>query len=324
MSAAAKTGRQAIRLANQVVNTVVWIVVLLLLVFGFYAIWDSKQVHSAADAARYAVYKPSAENEGLSFQELQTINADVFAWLTVYGTHIDYPVVQGENNMKYINTDAKGKYSLSGAIFLDYNSNPDFSDFNSILYGHHMAKQTMFGEIGQFSDKSYFNARKYGALYYGGQEHGLVFFAFVHADAYNGSVFQTKISGREAQQAYLDMLMRIALHTREDVPVTVEDRIVLLSTCSANSTNGRDILIGKITGEIYSDPFETEKTDKPNIPVIDELSNLWTQAPIGCRIILAALPFLLILLALVLTYTKKKKRSLKRRAATPKKGDEQR
>jgi len=303
-------GRRCIRFADELVNMAVLAAIMSLFVYGCYAIWDSGQVYDAAGAVRYEAYKPSADNGVGSFQNLQAINPEVSAWLTVYGTHIDYPVAQSDNNMKYINTDAKGKYSLSGSIFLDSRSSPDFSDFSSIIYGHHMDKQTMFGEIGLFSDKGYFDERAYGSLYYGGQEHGLVFFAFVHADAYDNTVFRTKIAGRDEQQAYLNMLVERAVHIRGDVPISADDRIVLLSTCSASSTNGRDILIGKITDTVYADSFKTKLTGAITaIPVINALPGIWTQMPLYILAGAGAAIFLLILLAVLIYIIKKKKRS---------------
>ena len=306
MSVAAKVGRKTIRITNGCVNMVVLIVLILLLSFGCYAVWDSGQVHGAASSRNYEIYRPTAENDAASFADLQAINPDVFAWLNVYGTNIDYPVVQGQDNIRYVNTDAKGSYSLSGAIFLDYRSCPRFSDFSSIFYGHHMHNQVMFGEIELFADRSYFDARRYGMLYFGGQEHGLEFFAFVHADAYDMSVFRVNITGAEQQQDYLNLLMQMAMHIREDVVVTPDDRIVLLSTCSPSSTNGRDILIGRITDETHSDPFAAEQTERPSaIPGIDALPGWWT---LWLRAGVIALLLLLILLAAVLIYTKRQRR----------------
>jgi sortase B len=250
----AGVGVRAVRIADSVVNTAILLIVLLLLAIGGYAMWDSAQVYDAASPELYEAYKPAEEDEGHSFAELQALNDEVFAWLTVYGTHIDYPVTQGEDNMKYVNTDAEGRYSLSGSIFLDEGSSKDFSDFNSILYGHHMEKNTMFGEIGQFADAAYFDAREYGALYYDGRWRGLEFFAFLRADAYDGSVFRVKVIGAEEQKEYLATLLGMAGHTR-DIGVTTDDRIVLLSTCSPSPTNGRDILVGRITDEVQRDPF---------------------------------------------------------------------
>ena len=309
MRVTTKIGILFIRAVHGLVNTFVLIVILLLLAFGCYAIWDSGQIHSAASSARYEQFRPAAEDDGASFEYLQEINPDVFAWLTVYGTNIDYPLVQGRDNMLYVNTSAEGRYSLSGAIFLDYRNSPHFTDFNNILYGHHMESKSMFGEIPLFSDKDYFDARRYGRLFFDGQEHGLEFFAFVHTDASDGQIFRINFTGPEAQQEYLDLLMDMAIQTREDVSVTVDDRIILLSTCAPNSTSGRDILFAKITETVQSDPFETEQVDNPIIiPTIDELLNMWEQTADWVRITLVALLLVLILLAIILICRARRKR----------------
>jgi len=250
---AGSMARKLIKFVNSAVNYIVLTVILILIAFAGYALWDSNQIYQAADKSHYAIYKPTIEDEGKSFKELQAINAEVFAWLTVYGTNIDYPVTQGPDNMKYVSTNAEGLYSLSGAIFLDSHNSKDFSDFNSILYGHHMEKKKMFGEIGNFSDKDIFDANRYGNLYFDEKDHGLEFFAFVHTDAYNSAVFTANVEATQSQ-AYLDNLLANAMYTR-DIGVTADDRIILLSTCSSNSTNGRDILIARITDETYEDPF---------------------------------------------------------------------
>ena len=242
MGVATKAGKTAIRLINGTVDMAVLTAILLLIVIGCYAMWDSNQVTQAASPARYEIYRPTAENGGLSFMELQAINPEVFAWLTVYGTNIDYPVVQGTDNMKYVNTNAEGRYSLSGAIFLDSAACQSFTDFSSIIYGHHMEKQTMFGEIGSFADRGYFEARQYGELYYDGREYGIEFFKFLHTDAYDGTVFKSKITERQDRERYLDRITEIAVHTRE-LQVTADDRIVLLSTCSETSTIRRSSTI---------------------------------------------------------------------------------
>lgn len=256
-----------VRAADNVINFIILTVIILLLTFAGYALWDSNQIYQGADKSQYAIYKPTVVNQGKSFRELQAINPEVFAWLTVYGTNIDYPVTQGKDNMKYVNTNAEGLYSLSGAIFLDYANSKHFTDFNSILYGHHMERKAMFGEIGSFADEDMFNARQYGNLYFDGKDHGIEFFAFIHTDAYDGAVFTPNVKGAERQE-YLDNLFATAIHKR-DVEITVQDRLILLSTCSSNSTNGRDILVGVISDEIYED-LQTEASDNTGLWSIDE------------------------------------------------------
>ena len=307
MSTATKTGKTIIKIIAGTVDTTVLIITLMLVTIGSYALWDSKQVHSAADSMQYERYKPTVENQGLTFMELAAMNSDVFAWLTVYGTHIDYPVVQGEDNMTYVNTNAQGEYCLSGAIFLDYQASSDFSDFSNILYGHHMEKNAMFGEIGNFEEKDYFDARQYGMLYYDGTEHGIEFLAFVQADAYDGTIYKSKIEREEDKQEYIDRLYEMALHTRNR-QITTSDRIVLLNTCSGFSTNGRDILIGRITDEVYDDPFYVEEMDIiRKIFDVDGPLGFWNDAPGTMKLALLFLPMFALMLVAALIIRPRRK-----------------
>ncbi len=307
MNAAAwkKAGRKAVRIVSSIVDLLALTVILLLVAVALYSIWDSDQVYRAAAAAQYTVYKPDTAEGGLSFEQLKELNPEVFAWLTVYGTNIDYPVTQGENNWKYVNTNALGAYSLSGAIFLDYTNRKDFQDFNSILYGHHMEKQTMFGELGSFSNKHYFDSHQYGDLYYDGKDHGLEFFAFIKTDAYDGSVFSPHVQGKEAQQAYLKSLLDKALYTRE-IGVTEEDHILLMTTCSSDATNGRDILVARITKDGYINPFNEEESSNVNTVSVDRQASLWARLPKWLQIMLPVI--LLILLMIAVYYKFRRKR----------------
>jgi sortase B len=299
-------GKRAIRLANGLVDTTILLVILLLLAAGLYALWDSGLVNAAADSKQYAVYKPTDENGGLSFAELQEINPEVIGWLDVYGTNIDYPVAQGPDNMKYSNTDATGEYSFTGSVFMDSESSGDFSDFNAIFYAHNMERDAMFGELGLFADRGYFEARPYGSLYFGGKDHGLEFFAFLQADAYDSTVFRTRVTGREQQEAYVAMLLERASNVR-DIGVTADDQIVLLSTCSSSSTNGRNILVGRITDKLYEDSFIADDAGAAVKPAVSGIAGVWAQTPLWVKT--GAIMLALLLLLLPVYYYIKRRRS---------------
>ena len=247
-------GRKTIKLINAAVNIAAMTIAVLLLALSGYALWDSEQLYQMADKSQYSVYKPTAKNQGKSFKELQAINPDVIAWLTVYGTNVDYPVVQGRDNLHYATTNVEGQYSASGSIFLDYENGSGFGDFANILYGHHMEKSAMFGDVGSFSAKDVFDSHRYGNLYYEGQNHGIEFICFAHTDAFDSSVFTVRV-GEAERRAYLDNLFAKSIYTR-DAGGAAEDRLVLLSTCSSSSTNGRDILVGRITDAAYENTFD--------------------------------------------------------------------
>lgn len=305
MGVGAKTmGRYAVRAANGVVNLIILLLILLLIAFGAYALWDSQQIYETADATRYERYRPRIEDEGKSFGELQALNPEVFAWLTVYGTNIDYPVVQGDDNMKYVNTNAEGDYALTGAIFLDSRNRRDFSDFNSIFYGHHMAKEAMFGELDRFADRDFFASHRYGHLYVDGNNYGLEFFLFLHADAYDVDVFSPAVQGEEAQQQYLDRLQGMALQER-DLIVTLDDNMFLLSTCSSDSTNGRDILVARLTDTLFENTFLIQESHGEH-GTVDERADVLERMPRW--LIPAMIVFLLILLTgMVLRLAKRKR-----------------
>ena len=236
-------GKFIIRLLDSTVNFAVLTSFLLIFFYGSYALWDSKQVFQAADAKKYQVYKPT-EDDGSSFENLQSVNPEVAGWLTVYETHIDYPFTQAEDNQKYINTDVEGEYSLAGSIFLDYRNRKDFSDFNSILYGHHMAENAMFGDLADFKDEKFFDSHRYGNLYFDGENHQIEFFAFLEVNAYDSEIYNPAVSENKRQE-YLNRIFQEALHQRE-TEVDITNRLVLLSTCTSESTNGRHILVGKM------------------------------------------------------------------------------
>ncbi|AQW25809.1 MULTISPECIES: class B sortase [Clostridium] len=237
--------KKVIYIADNIVNILIILCFLPVLFYGVYAVWDSKQIYHHADASLYESYRPASEDK-MSFEALQKINPEVFGWLIVNGTHVNYPLVQASNNSKYVNTDAKGEFSLSGSLFLDSRNQKNFSDINNIIYGHNMEKKAMFGELKDFENKEFFEKHKYGELYYEDKWHKIEFFAFLYADAYDSVLYNTGLYGIDDYKMYLEYVKRKAEHFR-NLPFQPEDHFVALSTCSSNSTNGRHILIGRIT-----------------------------------------------------------------------------
>lgn len=223
------------------------VVLVLVLLYSGYALWDTWRIYEGAGIDESLLqYKPSPLGAGGNdFAELLAINPDVCAWLTVDGTHIDYPVVRGDDNVTYVNTDVYGEFSLSGSIFLDARNERDFSDPYSLIYGHHMDGDVMFGELAHFSEASYFEEYPSGTLLLPDGTYRIEFFACLHADAYDGQVFGPgKLTEKEVT-ALLERARSEALQYR-DVGVSGTDRVLALSTCSDASTNARTILLGRL------------------------------------------------------------------------------
>ena len=148
----------ALRAANGLLDGVTALLVLLAVVWSGYALWDNSRVYAAADnvQAGLLAFKPQPqEDNSLSFGQLRDINPDVCGWLTLDGTAIDYPVVQGESNFTYLNTDVYGSFALAGSIFLDVDCDADFSgrySLQKVRRGgrrvHHPARRSRPARVG--------------------------------------------------------------------------------------------------------------------------------------------------------------------------------
>ena len=95
----------------------------------------------------------------VDFQNLQQINPEILAWITVPGTPIDYPVALGEDNSYYLNHTVTGESNILGSIFAT--AGTDFEESHIILYGHNMASGKMFGSLKKYHDKDFRNSTRY-------------------------------------------------------------------------------------------------------------------------------------------------------------------
>jgi sortase B len=302
-----RTGRndpatKLVRGIGQIIDFLMLAAIVLVMLIGLYALWDSRQVYASADSANYEVYRPS-EEDSLSFEELQKKNSDVIGWLTVYGTGIDYPLVQGTDNFQYVNTDAEGSYALSGAIFLDYENHGDFSDPVNIIYGHHMSKGEMFGDIEEFADSSYLESHRYGTLYYGGRTWGLEIFAYLETDAYDSGIYNVHLKPEGLSSWMTEIEQKASVYLPEEV--AGQDHLVLLSTCSSDYTDARQIAVAKITENVPQNLFPVEEEHKQVVSIeLGSDDTEWRQ--VSCEVWKWIL--LLLIVVLVCTLIKLKQR----------------
>ena len=292
--------KKVVKTMDKIIDLIVMLFLLSFLLYGGYAMWDSNQMYNRASSATYAAYRPTREEE-MGFEQLQAINPNVFGWITVFGTHIDYPLLQGNDNERYVYTNARGEPARSGAIFLDFRNSRDFTDFNNIIYGHDMARDAMFGEIARFQDSYFFESRRYGMVFTGQQYYGIEFFAFLEVDANDFEIYNPTVVDPELKEIIIQRFTDEALQFRE-LNITTSERLVVLSTCTPTSTNGRHILVGRLMDEVPEDFFE------------------WTGRPRGIDAILGfdelglaagSLLVILITISISLFVTKKKKNKAK-------------
>ena len=93
----------------------------------------------------------------VDFDELKKQNSDIYAWINIPGTSVDYPVLRCEDdNSYYLNHTVDKKKSIYGSIYTENYNGADFADFNTVVYGHNMKNGTMFGTLKKYRDKTFF------------------------------------------------------------------------------------------------------------------------------------------------------------------------
>jgi len=202
------------------------VLLLFAMLISIYAITDYIFLINNAQDKSVLVYKPGGGGQ----ENIPPLEGYV-AWLTLNGTNIDYPVMQGKDNDEYLNKDPYGAYSLSGSIFLDYRNAPDFSDTYSIIYGHHMEHNAMFGPLDDFRNNSFFDKHNSGELIVGGKRCELSVFAVMETDAKGNIIYSPDADVSEIKQ----YVKNNAMHYREPDG----ENLLCLSTCVGNNSTGR-------------------------------------------------------------------------------------
>ena len=150
---------------GRTLRIVLIVVLLALIVFSGYNIFKIiMNYHEidvvAEEAVEKYVYVDEDDFPKVDFGSLQATNSDVVAWLYIPDTNVNFPVVKGPSNYTYLNLNYEGNYSISGSIFMDIACSSDFSDAETLLYGHNMHNGAMFGRLKKFNDGKYLEAHK--------------------------------------------------------------------------------------------------------------------------------------------------------------------
>lgn len=251
------TPGEVARGGNYVLNRVIAVFLALVLFFSVYALYDVWRIYQGANADSFAAYKP--EEGELGLEELIKINPDVCGWITINDTHMDYPVVQGKDNLEYLDIDPQRKPTPGGSIFLDCTNRSNFKDLYSILYGHHMAGDLMFSDVLKFHDKKYFDSHKYGVLQVaGGGKYTVEIFAYIDTDGYDNKIYTTIRNSKSEKMQLLSYIKRTASQYRSLEGLN-GSRLICLSTCTDTMGDDRGIIVGKIS---KYDPSKVNEPDK--------------------------------------------------------------
>ena len=175
----------------------------------------------------------------IDFAKLQEQNKDIYAWIRIPGTLVDYPIVQHpSDNGYYLNRTVEGRKGLPGSIYTELHNSTDFEDRNTLIYGHNMKNGTMFGDLSKYKSRAYMEEHSQILIYtpehiYTYQVFGAVTFDSRHI------MYAFDFSTDDGLAEYLDAIRstkNLSGYIDKSVNVTPVDKIITLSTCTGNKS----------------------------------------------------------------------------------------
>lgn len=199
-------------------------------------------------------------NKKIDWQALRKKNKDIYAWLYIPDTNIDYPILQHEtDNNYYIDHNLDGSKGYPGCITtqVEYNSR-DFMDANTCIYGHNMKNGSMFQNLHKFEDSLFFKENEFAYIFTPQTTYVYqIFAAYTFGNALIPYAYD--FSTRSGYQEYLDEVYSIRdmkAHFRDGIKVTPQNHIITLSTCTSPADDDHRWLV---QGVMVNDPTLTDE-----------------------------------------------------------------
>ena len=180
----------------------------------------------------------------VDFAALYEINSNVVGWLILDGTPINYPIVQGADNTHYLGHLFDGRRNAAGAIFVDSYNQADFTDRNTIIYGHHMRDGSMFAVLERFRSQEFFDAHPYVFLLTPQRNYVIKLVAGYTADV-TMSGWQLDFEDDETVEMWINERIERS-DFQSEILVRDTDRFVTLSTCSWAFDDARYVVVGRL------------------------------------------------------------------------------
>ena len=184
----------------------------------------------------------------IDFTQLLSVNSDIVGWLRIRALDISYPVVQGKDNDYYLHRTFEKTDNFAGCLFVNSYNMGDFTDQNTIIYGHNMKNGSMFGKLKNFSDPEVFKKSRYFWIFTPDFIYQYRIFSASVVDK-TGLTYQISLTDDEFDQ-FISRAYSNSVVDNQGVTVTKEDRIVTLSTCTGDDST-RFVVMGKLA-QIYA------------------------------------------------------------------------
>ena len=197
---------------------------------------DNYYISTSESTTPSTSFEDTLPGNPIDFAKLYETNTDIYAWINIPNTNIDYPILQSyeEDDNFYIDRDLNKNKSSAGSIYTQKRNSMQFTDPNTLIYGHHKSTDVMFTRLLNFTEEAFFEENKVIYIYTPG--HILtyeIFAAYLYDDRHILNSFNN-FKDEEVFSRYLESCLNpksMIKNVREGVTLTTQDRIITLSTC---------------------------------------------------------------------------------------------
>lgn len=190
----------------------------------------------------------------IDFEKLKKKNSDIYAWIKVPNTDVDYPILQSydDDDNFYLTHDLNKKYSFGGSIYTQRANSTDFYDRNTVIYGHDLTTGKMFTTLHKFRNKDFFDKNKYFYIY---MEHHILKYKIISAYKYDDRHILNSFDFSD-DQVFLDYLeyikdpKSVLKNERQGIELNLDSKIVTLSTCIGNESDKRYLVQGVLVKDV--------------------------------------------------------------------------
>ncbi len=175
----------------------------------------------------------------IDFSEQMALNDEIYAWIRIPGTNVDYPILQSRNDdLYYLRRGVDGNYLLAGVLFTQSHNKRDFMDSVTVVYGHNMTEDgSMFATLHNFEDPDFFKEHETVCVYTPGH---ILTYKVVSAYKYDNRHIMNSFNfdDEKIRRDYFDYVMSPMMfpqNVREGVHLENDDKLLVLSTCMADN-----------------------------------------------------------------------------------------
>ncbi len=230
-----------------IVKIVVIVFLLLLIVFSSVKLYEyNKGKFENRTLAEQVVEKQPTDEKKITvdFDALLAKNRDVIGWLYCENTPINYAVVRAEDNSFYLRRGIDGQYSHSGSLFADFRNAPDFTDINTVIYGHNMNNSEMFGTLIKYKEQKYFDSHPEFLLITPSASYTVSLIAGFEEKS-TPEFYEKLVSFGNAEEMINGFIEKSTF--KSDYAFSENDRFITFSTCTDDYSSVRFLLVGKLS-----------------------------------------------------------------------------